>query len=197
MTNYRATVFVPSLVERAQGLAAAHGFEHACTPETGRFLHLLTATIGGGSVAELGSGTGVGAAWIASALQPSVNFVTVELDPDRATLARKTLQSTPGATVLTGDWRDALAHGPFNLIFVDASDAKLNGKPEILGALQPGGLIILDDFTPEEFWPAEWRGKPDELRELWLNDPDLRAGEIRVAREQAVIVGVKVYDKSG
>jgi len=44
----------------------------------------------------------------------------------------------------------------------------------------PGGLIVLDDLTPESAWPPEWRGQPDPTRSLWLNDPRLAAVELIV-----------------
>jgi len=59
-------------------------------------------------------------------------------------------------------------------------------------ALRPGGLIVLDDLTPEEHWPAEWRGKPDTVRERWLHDPRLAATEVRVAPTMAVILAARL-----
>jgi predicted O-methyltransferase YrrM len=70
----------PPLVERAAALAATLGFENACTPETGRLLHLFAGMRGRERVGETGTGVGYGAAWIVSALGPSVPFFTAELD---------------------------------------------------------------------------------------------------------------------
>jgi len=45
-------------------------------------------------------------------------------------------------------------------------------------ALRLGGMVVMDDFTPEEDWPEVWRGKPDPVRTFWLNDARLNAVEV-------------------
>ena len=78
---------VPPLVEKALALTERLGFEKSCRPEVGRLLHLLAASRGRGRVAEIGTGTGVGSAWIVSALPPQVPFFTSEIDEDLAASA--------------------------------------------------------------------------------------------------------------
>jgi hypothetical protein len=69
---------VPALVERAMATASATGFPltrnqagtglpSASLPGTGRFLAVLAASCRGGRLAELGTGVGIGSAWLASA----------------------------------------------------------------------------------------------------------------------------------
>ena len=94
--------------------------------------------------------------------------------------------------VLTGDWRDILLHGPFDLLFVDAAEAKRDEPGTVLAALKPGGTVLLDDLTPEDLWPAEWRGKPDPVRGFWLNDPRLVTTELIVDPRSAVILGTRL-----
>jgi predicted O-methyltransferase YrrM len=173
-------------------LAARVGFEASCTPEVGRLLRVLAGQVRDGVIGEIGSGCGVGAAWMASALAPGAALVTIELDAGRAAAARGLFAGVPNVRVLRGDWHDLLAHGPFALLFADAADAKQRGADPLVEALRPGGLIVLDDLTPEEHWPPEWRGKPDPVRERWLNDPRLAATEIRVAPTMAVILAARL-----
>ena len=52
---------------------------------------MLAGLVGRRRVAEIGTGCGVGAAWIVSALDPGVTFVTVERD---ASLAAAAVQPT-------------------------------------------------------------------------------------------------------
>jgi predicted O-methyltransferase YrrM len=68
VATYRARTFVSPLVARAQALAAAQGFTRSCTPEVGRLLYMLAAHVGEGRIGEPGTGTGVGAAWMANGL---------------------------------------------------------------------------------------------------------------------------------
>jgi predicted O-methyltransferase YrrM len=62
----------PPLVRRALELERELGFDRSSIPEVGRLLHLLAAQRGRMRVGEIGTGCGVGAAWIASALPPHV-----------------------------------------------------------------------------------------------------------------------------
>lgn len=81
---------VPSLVREATERARRAGFSLSCDPEVGRLLAVLAARLPAGArVLELGTGTGVGTAWIASALLPQagVTVITVEKDPRTAALA--------------------------------------------------------------------------------------------------------------
>jgi hypothetical protein len=66
----------------------------------------------------------------------------------------------------------------------------------LLAAVRLGGVIVLDDLTPESSWPPEWRGQPDPTRALWLNDPRLAAVELIVdpsaGPSSAVIVATHI-----
>src|ERR1700748_3637734 len=82
---------LPPLVARANALAremgfpltrheAAPGGAAACPPGVGLFLAVLAAGCRGGTIAEAGTGVGVGAAWMASAMPADCTLVTVESD---------------------------------------------------------------------------------------------------------------------
>lgn len=196
MTTYRATAEIPPLVRAAMDLAREIGFPHSCSPEVGRLLRVLAGGVRGGVAGEIGTGCGVGAAWIVSGLAPEVPFVTVEIDAARAAAARRLLAPYPYATVLTGDWRQMLPRGPFALLFADGGKAKQEEPGALLDALAPGGLIVLDDLTPEEHWPPEWRGRRDPVRDAWLNNPRLAATEVLVTPRAAVILAARARDAS-
>lgn len=202
MTFYRSDTYLPSLVQEAMELADRLAFVSSCSLGVGHLLQVLASHVRGGVIGEIGTGCGVGAAWLTAALAPGVSFVTVELDMARAAAARTLFDAYPQVRVLQGDWHDILAHGPFDLLFVDAGVAKAspNGAiggvsaaaEAILEALRPGGLIVLDDLTPEDQWPEEWRDKPDPVREFWLNDARLAATEIFVTLESSVILATRL-----
>lgn len=191
MDGYRATRFMPDLVRQALEEAARQGFSHSCAAEVGRLLHLLAGQLREGPAGEVGTGCGVGAAWIVSALPPAIPFYTVELDPVRAAAARGLLAPFANARVIAGDWREILVHAPFSLLFADTK-AKEQEPERLLQALAPGGLILLDDLTPMEHWPPEWHGRRDRVREFWLNDPRLSAVELRVTPTSAVILASRL-----
>ncbi|MDQ3066148.1 MAG: class I SAM-dependent methyltransferase [Actinomycetota bacterium] len=172
---------LPPLVERALARSVLAGFTKSCSPETGRLLQVLAGQRGRARVAEIGTGCGVGSAWILSALDPEVRFFTVELDAQRAADAAELLAGDENATVLAGDWRDVLAReAPFDLLFADGGKAKHH--EEIAALLAPGGTLFLDDLTPG------YDGH-DQVRELWLSHPRLLAAELQISPREAVIVG--------
>ena len=192
MATYRATTEIPQLVRQAMDIAEHVRFEHSCTPEVGRLLRLLTAHLRDGRIGEIGTGCGVSAAWIVSALVPGASFVTVELDAARAEAARALLDPYPNVRVLQGDWHGILDHGPFDLLFAD-TPAKHEEPEALLAALRPGGVLVLDDLTPETHWPPAWRGQRDPVRDFWLNDPRLHATELLTTPTSAVILATRQY----
>ncbi|MDX6490271.1 MAG: hypothetical protein QOD43_516 [Gaiellaceae bacterium] len=172
----------PPLVERALP------FERSCIPEVGRLLHVLAGQRGRARVGEIGTGTGVGAAWMVSALPPGVPFVTVELDADRAAAASRLFADDENATVLHGDWHELMPpQAPFDLLFYDGGGKQ---HPEVDGdavirLLAPGGTVVLDDLTPG-------RPSPDPVRDFWLEHPELASIELLTTPKTAAILGIRL-----
>lgn len=177
----------PPLVERALALAAARGFRRSCSPEVGALLHVLASRRGILRAAEIGTGCGVGAAWIVSALAPGVPFFTAELDPGQAAATRELFAADEAVSILMGDWRETLPpEAPFDFLFLDAAKQRpdLDGEAAV-ALLTPGATIVLDDLTPG-------RAGADPVRDFWLAHPSLVATELLVTPESAAIVAVKV-----
>lgn len=174
----------PPLVRRALALAASAGCDRSCAPEDGALLHVLAGRRGLVRAGQIGTGTGVGAAWIVSALAPGTPFVSVEADPGRAAAAAALFAEDADVRILAGDWRDRLrVEAPFDLLFVDAHDAK-DDVDAVVGLMTPGGTAYLDDFThaPE---------LPDPRRDAWLGHEALVAVEIEVASGRRAIVALR------
>lgn len=171
----------PPLVERALEGAARLGFERSCLDDDGRLLHVLSGRRGIARAGEIGAGAGVGAAWIVSALEPGVSFVTVEQDAVLATAAAELFASDQDVRVLAGDWREVMPHeAPFDFLFVDAADAK-DDPDAVVGLLAPRATAVLDDFW---FDPE----LPDRRRDGWLQHPELNAVLLRVTPARCAIV---------
>ncbi|MHA0038883.1 NUDIX domain-containing protein [Deinococcus sp. PESE-13] len=181
----------PPLVARADELARASGFDRSCSEETGRLLRTLAASKPGGRVLELGSGLGAGAAWLLAGMDASARLLTVESDSERARLTAELLQGDPRAEVRAGDWAQALEFGPFDLIFADAEAAKTpQALDRLADALKPGGLLVMDNFSPPMYLPADlYTGDP--LRDALFAHPDLTCTEVQVHRRERVVLATR------
>ena len=171
-------------------------FERSSIPEIGRLLAVLAATRPLGRFAEIGTGCGVGSAWVADALAAESSLVTVELDDDRAAAAARLFADHPSVTVIHGDWHELLpSEAPFDLLFFDGGHWKrgdvLAESEQALSLVAPGGIVLIDDLTPESMWPEEWRGQPDSVRDFWLGHDDLVATELLTTSESSAIIAVR------
>ncbi|QPC45882.1 O-methyltransferase [Mangrovibacillus cuniculi] len=190
-TMYRYNSYLPEIVMNSKKLAKSKHFSHSCSDETGRLLSVLVGQIKHGKILEIGTGYGVGSSWIVSALLPGVSFYSVDHDKKKVDLVRETLHHCQ-VTFLVSDWKELIHKGPFQFIFADAAAAKCLEAELLLCALDIGGLLLMDDFTPQEHFPEEWRDKPDEVREFWLNHEDVRATEIYLSPTSAALLVTRI-----
>jgi predicted O-methyltransferase YrrM len=182
-------------VHRAQALATAMRFERSSIPEIGRLLAVLVAERPRGRFAEIGTGTGVGSAWIADSLGPDGSLVTVELDDDRAAAAGRLFEDYPNVRVLHGDWHELLPpEAPFDLLFFDGGHWKKSDVPlesgQALDLMVPGGVVVIDDLTPRSLMPEGW-AKGDLVRDYWLRNDGLASTEVLTTPDTAAILAVR------
>jgi predicted O-methyltransferase YrrM len=172
---------LPQPVRLASERADHAGFAMSCDPGTGRLLAVLAAAVPpNGRVLELGTGTGVGTAWIAHGLQgrADVEVITVEIDAATAALAAQYSWPT-WVKLRTGDATEVTrTAGSFDLIFADAQGGKWEGLDTTVAALRPGAHLLVDDMTPGEFADDHHARKTSEVRARLLDHPDLISVEI-------------------
>jgi predicted O-methyltransferase YrrM len=183
---------VPELVRTAVAEATRVGFEFCVRPEIGRLLATCAAALPVGSlVAETGTGTGAGLAWMVSVADPGVRFFSYELDTDRAAIAENVFGHLSNVDVVCGDAAELFNRGPFDLLVLDGGpgSGKTAGSPvDPVEVLRPGGTMTIDDFTPATSWPPMHEGQEDASRVHWLSHPNLKSTEVRVAPDLAVLV---------
>jgi len=181
---YSARELFPKQVWQAVELTRRNDFPLACIPEVGRLLQLCAGLRGVEQICELGTAYGVGTAWIESGMNADATLFTVELDAGRANAARELFAGNPAVEMATGDWSLALDRGPFDLLFSDGGPKRLPGDPErLLPLLRPGGLVVLDDYTPGY--------GEDVSRQIWLENPAYRAVEVMLTSSASAIVATK------
>jgi predicted O-methyltransferase YrrM len=179
------------IVNAAKVAARRFGLESSCSDATGQLLEVLVGQFPGETIGEIGAGCGVGTAWLVSGLPPNARLVTIDSNEDLVESARLQFIDHSGVEILSGDWREILDHGPFAMLFVDVAGVKQSSIDEVVDALRPGGLAVLDDLTPMDQWSANWQGTPDSVRDAWLNHRRLRATEIFVTPGSAVILATR------
>jgi predicted O-methyltransferase YrrM len=181
---------LPAIVERAFAVSRTRGYVSFCRNETGRLLAALAASRSG-TLAEFGTGCGVGTAWLRSGVREQARILTAELDPKLAEAAAEIFHQDDQVEVVAADWSTLRDRGPFSLLFLDAREPKDSGADTIIDLVEPGGVVVLDDFTPCSSWPPIYEGRVDVLREQWLTDERFTTAEVMVASDASVLIATK------
>ena len=174
MTDVRTPV--PDRVRIAQDRADEVDFHMSSVPGTGLLLRTLAASKPGGRLLELGTGTGVGAAWLLDGMSADARLITIESHPEAAGISREVLAGDDRVEVVHADarqWVQEYAGPPFDLIFVDVGVLKYERRALTLSLLAPGGLFVADDLLPQPKWVDGHAARVAAFRrEIW-GEPDL------------------------
>jgi predicted O-methyltransferase YrrM len=174
---------MPPLVAAATSRAREAGFSMSYDPAAGRLLAVLAAHLPAQvKVLELGTGAGVGTAWITSGLLPRADVAVTTVESDRQTAALAARGDWPSFVSLRhGEALGLLAEGgTYDLIFADAPDGKWHGLDRTIAALGPHGMLIVDDMTPMPDWPGTQRARQSQVRQALLTAPQLISAELAV-----------------
>jgi predicted O-methyltransferase YrrM len=143
---------LPAILERTMAL----GFPMASEPRTGAILRVLAASKPGGHLLELGTGTGLSAAWLLDGMDRDATLVSVDIDPGPQAVARDILGADPRLRIVTEDAASFLrrqAAASFDLVFADAMPGKYEMLDAALALLRRGGLYVIDDMVVQANWP--------------------------------------------
>lgn len=160
MTTPTAPAALPGIEARA----AALGFDMSSDPKVGALLATLAASKPGGRLLELGTGVGVGAAWLLHGMDDEASLLSIDTDEAVLGVAREHLESDGRVQLAIADAGAFLAQAPrdvFDLIFADAWAGKFTHLDEALAALKPGGVYIVDDLSPQPSWPEGHQAEVD------------------------------------
>lgn len=178
--EYEDLESLPPLVRRAVKIAGRFDFKNSCARAYVPLLQTLAAQVRGGRIGEMGTGAGIGTAWLALAATEDTSIVTIEIDPDRATAVGEMFEARQNVTVLNGHALELAEHGPFDLLYCDAGPGKISDQDVAVAMTKPGGTILLDDLTP---------GRTD--LQWWLDCPDVVCATVWVTPELGAILAVR------
>jgi predicted O-methyltransferase YrrM len=166
---------VPPVVEAIEHDTQRMGFTMASARRTGSLLRILAAAKPAGRFLELGTGTGIGTAWLLAGMDSSSKLDSVDRDSTVQEVAKRHLDDDSRVMfhVAKGEQQFlAEARTPYDLIFADAWAGKFDHLDEDLSLLRIGGIYFIDDLLPQSNWPEDHAGKVAAL----VNDLENRKG---------------------
>lgn len=154
--NDRILIKSPASLEQIETRSKGLDFRMASDPRTGALLAALAASKPSGRFLELGTGTGIGTAWLLYGMDKASTLMSVDIDPEFQAVAREVHGSDPRLTLVLEDGIQFLHKQPpqtFDLIFADAMPGKYESLDEALALVRPGGFYVIDDMLPQPSWP--------------------------------------------
>ena len=192
----------PALLGALDAAKAAGLPQIQVSPPQGRLLEMLIRLQGSRKVLEFGTLGGYSTIWMARALPPGGQVVTLEADPAYAKVARETFERADLAgaiDVRVGPALETLAllaeekAGPFDFVFIDAD--KVNSPNYLAWALEhsrPGSLIVADNVVRDGTLADATSPDPTVKAQRRLHE--MLAGDPRVSATTIQTVGSKGYD---
>ena len=164
----------PAPIEAIRTRSRELAFTLASEPRTGALLKALAATKPGGRLLELGTGTGMGTAWLLAGMDAAATLTSVDVDPTFQVVAREMLGADPRLTLVVNDAAKFMRKqtpASYDLIFADAVAGKYEALDETLALVKTGGLYIVDDLLPQSNWPKGHAVKVPVLLNRLSADP--------------------------
>ena len=185
---------IPAIVSAAYTREQRLHFEDSSEPDVGQLLAVIAALVPKhGRVLELGTGAGVGLAWIVYGLRDrtDVDVTSIELDASRAEAVRAD-GWPPWVSILVGNGSEFLEHsGRFDLIFADTPGGKIYNLATTINALREGGTLVLDDMDLRADEDPERWSRITCVRNQLFEGEDLVCAELRLST--GVLLAVKSY----
>jgi len=172
------------------------------SPPQAKLLYLLAQLVGAKRILEFGALAGYSTIWLARALAEGGRLITLEANPDFATVAQANIARAGLAEAVdlrVGPALDALpalaaeGAGPFDLTFIDAD--KVHSPEYFAWSLEhtrPGGLLVVDNVVRDGTLAEADSG--DETTEAQRRLHETIAADPRLVATTIQTVGAKGYD---
>jgi predicted O-methyltransferase YrrM len=203
--DYLVEQLAPSdaALDEALATSTAAGLpEINVTPTQGKLLQLLARILGAERILELGTLGGYSTIWLARALPPDGELLTLEIDPANAAVARHNIERAGLAdrvSVVLGPASQTLASlaadrgTAFDLIFIDADKASIDAYFDASLKLSRIGTVIVIDNVIRRGEVIDGTSSDDSVRGV-RRLMDRLAHEPRVSSTALQTVGSKGYD---
>lgn len=120
-------------------------------PEVANFLSMLVEISGARRILEIGTAIGYSTLWMAKVLPADGLITTIEIDEERAKVARQNFVASGfehKIHSIIGDAREVLSymHTSFDFVFLDAAKGQYSSfLPDCLRLLRKGGILVADN----------------------------------------------------
>ena len=182
----------PPLLERILERTKQLGFNMASEPRTGALLQALAASKAHGRLLELGTGTGIAAAWLLSGMDSDSTLTSVDTDASVQAVAHEYLADDRRLNLVLGDalqFLESQQPESYDLVFADAMPGKYEGLSQCLSVVKPGGIYIIDDMLPQPNWPDGHAAKIPVLIEALAKDAAFRV--VTIGWASGIVIAVK------
>jgi predicted O-methyltransferase YrrM len=179
---------LPAIEEETRRL----NFKMGSEVRTGVLLQMLAASKPGGLLLELGTGTGLGTAWLLEGMDPGARLISADNDPACLEVAKRHLGKDERVEFREGDGSaviDSLQGSQFDLLFADTWPGKFWDLEKAVHLVKEGGFYIIDDLLPQESWPEGHAEKVPPLLEQIRNHPDLVS--CRISWSTGLVIATK------
>jgi predicted O-methyltransferase YrrM len=158
----------PAVVKELERAARTLGFTLSSDLLTGSLLRTLAASKPAGDILELGTGVGMGTAWLLAGMDAASRLTSVDRNEETTAVAERFLGSDRRALFVLMDGIAFIraCHAQrrkFDLIFADTRPGKFEALDDTLTLLKRGGLYVVDDLNPQPGWAADHASKVDQL----------------------------------
>jgi O-methyltransferase len=140
----------PIVLELIEAETKAIGFSMSSERLTGAFLRALAASKPRANILELGTGTGISAAWLLDGMDEESHLTTVDNDVACVEVAKRHLGMDRRVTFHIEE-----------------------GLELALAVLKVGGFYVIDDLLPQPSWPDDHAPKVPKLVESLAQCRDL------------------------
>lgn len=184
----------PEMLDAIVTDTARLGFIMSSEPKTGSLLRILAASKPGGRMLEIGTGTGISAAWLLDGMDEESSLVSIENDAECQAVAKNHLGHDQRISFICQDgeaYLQSVQDQRFDLVFADSWPGKFNGLGLALDVVARGGYYIIDDLYPQPGWPEGHAPKVPKLVEELEGHQDFVSLKLDWASGLMVLVRVR------
>lgn len=181
----------PAVLDALLRDSETSGFTMASEPRTGALLAALATSKPAGRFLELGTGTGLGTAWLLSGMDARSRLDSVDSEAGVVEVAKRHLASDARVKFHVEDgagFIERSAPAQYDLVYADTWPGKFSLLDEALSLLRVGGIYVIDDLLPQPNWPDEHAPKVPRLIDVLEGKPEFTAVKLAWASGLMLVV---------